>query len=483
MTATTDARQVLALRRSLGAARPSRSTVLWWLYLGVILGGLTIAMVWGSVQAALRALGPGTLAAAGPACFAACLLAAARFGLWQGPVAFSAADCAHLLTAPLARDALVAPRLRMGLLAGAGAGLALGALVVAGGVDAHDLDLTAGVAALVAAAALGVLGAALAWLVEASPRVAAVVAAGSPPALAALAGLLAAGLAGGAAREIALWSGPWGWPLLGVAHGAAGGVAGAALALVAAAAAVLPAWRRAGACPLERFVARSATTSALVAALGSYDARTAGVVRRRALSRAAAQVPSQRLPAPWLSGPARAPARRDLQYLRRAGGHTLVAAVLGGGAGAAVATGDRAWPAAGCLAAYVAAAALLEPARMEVDVPSRAALLTPWRLGRLLWLHAPVPAACLALCAIAGAAAASIAGVAAPGAALAAVVLAPPLALGATLCAALVVRRGGRVPITVLLTAMADPSGGVTVLAWLLAGPLAVVAVGSALLA
>jgi hypothetical protein len=340
-------------------------------------------------------------------------------------------------------------------------------------------------ATLAAAALLGVLAAAISWLVESSAPVGRRVARLSPVALLALGALLAAGIAGGAERDVALWSGPWGWPLLGIAHGDAAALAGAALALALAVPAAVLAWRRTGACSLERFVARSATASSIVASLGTYDMRTAGVVRRGALrgatERSSGTAP--RLPARRLRRDTFAPARRDLLYLRSSPGRVLLAAALAGGAGAACATGAVAWAAAGGVVAYVAAGVLLEPARTEVDVPGRVTLLLPWRLGHLLWLHAIVPAAFVALCAIAGAGVAALTGAGAPAAPLAALVIAVPLALLVTLAAAIVVRRGGRVPLTVILTAMSDPTGGVSVITWLLAGPMGVAAAGAILLA
>ncbi|MEA2157204.1 MAG: hypothetical protein QOE11_3344 [Solirubrobacteraceae bacterium] len=477
------ARDVLALRRSLGAPGPSRTAVLYRLYVGVLLGFVVGGTIWETLHDALARFGAGLLTEAGPACLAAGLLGAARFGLWQGPVAFSAPDCSLLLTAPLPRDDLVRPRLRAGLLGGGTLGLLTGALIAAAAAATHRASPAVAVCAVAAAALLGALATAVSWLVEASPRVATALARWSAALVVALGALLAAGLHGGGARDVALWSGPWGWPLVGVAHGTTAGVAAAALALLLAAAAITVASRAAGACPLERFVQRGRTTSSMIASLGSYDLRTTGVIRRRALgagAERARQAPLPRLPA-WLARPALAPARRGLLALRSGGARALVAAALGLGAGAGAATGRPAWAAAGCLAGYLAAAVLLEPARTEVDVPGRAALLLPFALGRLLWLHSLVPAGCLALCALAGACAAAIAGAAAPAAPLAAAELAAPVALVLTLCATLVARRGGRVPLSVIILSMADPTGGMTVVVWFLVGPLAAVTAGSVL--
>jgi hypothetical protein len=484
--AAPSARQVLALRRALGADRPTRSTVLYWIYVGALLGFVVGGTIWTTVEDALTRFGADLLIQAGPACLAAGLLAAARFGLWQGPVAFSPPDCTLLLTAPLGRAELVRPRLSAGLLAGGGAGVLVGALIVAAAVASHSASVAVGVCAAIAAALLGAVAAAASWLVEVSAPRAMALARLSPVAVVAVGALVAAGFAGGVGRDIALWSGPWGWPLLGVAHGAAAGLAGAVLALSGAAAVVLAAWRSAGDCPLERFVQRGRTSASLIASLASYDLRTTGVVRRRALAQDAdgtGRAALPRLPASRLGRPVLAPARRDLLYLRASGARSLVAVALGTGAGASAATGEIKWAAAACLAGYGAAATLLEPARTEVDVPGRAALLLPWPLGRLLWLHAPVPAGCLALCAIAAACITTVAGAAAPAAPFAAIVLAAPVALVLTLCAALVTRRGGRVPLSVIAASMADPTGGMTVVIWLLTGPIAATLAGSILLA
>jgi hypothetical protein len=480
------ARQALALRRALGADRPTRSAVLYRFYVAVLLGFVLGATVWGTVRAALAQFGAAPLTEIGPACLAAGLLGVARFGLWQGPVAFSAPDCSLLLMAPIERAELVRPRLAVGLLGGGVAGLLVGGLIAAAAVATHRAGLEVALGAALAATLLGTAAAALSWLVEASPPVATGLARLSPATVVTVGAVLAAGLAGGVGRDVALWSGPWGWPLLGVAHGAAAGLAGSGLALVVATALTLIAWRAAGACPLERFLQRGRTSASLIASLASYDLRTTGVVRRHALRGATEGVrrpASSRLPASWLDGPGLAPARRDLLQLRAGSSRALLAVALGLGAGAGAATGEPARAAAGCLAGYLAAAVLLEPARTEVDAPGRAAVMLPWPLGRLLWLHAPVPAGCLALCAIAGVCIATIAGAAAPAAPLAAFVLAAPLALVLTLCATLVARRGGRVPLAVIAASMADPSGGVTVLTWLLTGPIAGMLAGSLLIA
>jgi hypothetical protein len=480
------ARQALALRRALGADRPTRSAVLYRVYVAVLLGFALGATVWGTVRAALAQFGAEPLTEIGPACLAAGLLGAARLGLWQGPVAFSAPDCSLLLTAPLERAQLVRPRLAAGLLGGSAAGLLVGGLIAASAVATHRADLEVALGAVLAATLLGTVAAAVSWLVEASPSVAIGLARVSPAAVVAVGALLAAGLAGGLGRDVALWSGPWGWPLLGVAHGAAAGLAASGLALVVAAALTLTAWRAAGACPLERFLERGQTSASLIASLASYDLRTTGVVRRQALragTDGVGRAAAPRLPAAWLGRPRLAPARRDLLQLRGVNSRAILAVALALGAGAGGATGELAWAAAGCLAGYLAAAVLLEPARTEVDAPGRAAVLLPWPLGRLLWLHALVPAGCVALCAIAGACIATIAGAAAPAAPLASLVLAAPIALVLTLCATLVARRGGRVPLAVIAASMADPTGGVGVLAWLLTGPIAGTLGGSLLIA
>jgi hypothetical protein len=479
------ARQVLALRRALGADPPARSAVLYRAYVAVLLGFVVSAMVWGTVRGALAQFGAESLTEVGPACLAAGLLGVARFGLWQGPVVFSPPDCSLLLTAPLERAELVRPRLAAGLIVGGAAGLLVGVLIAAAAAT-HRADLEVAVGAALAAALLGALAAALSWLVEASAPVATRLARVSPVAVVAVGALVVAGLSGGLGRDVALWSGPWGWPLLGVAHGSAAGLAGSGLALVVATPVMLMAWRAAGACPLERFLQRGRTSASLIAALASYDLRSAGVVRRHALGRGTERVRpagSPRLAAAWLGRPALAPARRDLLQLRATSARAFVATALGLGAGAGAVTGELAWTAAGCLAGYLAAAVLLEPARTEVDAPGRAAVLLPWPLGRLLWLHALVPAGWLALCAIVGACVATIAGAAAPAAPLAAGVLAVPLALVLTLCAALVARRGGRVPLAVIVASMADPTGGMTVVVWLLTGPIAGTLAGSLLIA
>ncbi|MGH2914033.1 MAG: hypothetical protein ACRDMX_03510 [Solirubrobacteraceae bacterium] len=205
-----------AARRLLGARRARRRLTAYQIYVTVIfcavfgaLGGRAIAV---AVAGGLTIV---QVAAFGPAVLALALLAGARFGVWQGPVSFRAADVALLLTAPLAIDALVRPKLDRSLAVGAGAGILIAGVVlvlVVSGAGAHPGAVRA--AAWVASlAAFTVLVTAVSWLVESSRRLAVLVRRFSPLAVALAGALLAAGLAGSAGRLAGFWSGPWGWTI------------------------------------------------------------------------------------------------------------------------------------------------------------------------------------------------------------------------------------------------------------------------------
>jgi hypothetical protein len=121
--------------------------------------------------------------------------------------------------------------------------------------------------------------------------------------------------------------------------------------------------------------------------------------------------------------------------------------------------------AAAMLAGYAAPARMLWPLRAELDVPDRTRVLLRPPIGRIILEHTLVPAAVTAAGATLGVAGVALAGGASVATALVAVALAPLL----TLCAAMSARRGGRLPQSLLVTAMAaDPTGGAsTVLTWI----------------
>jgi hypothetical protein len=92
-----------------------------------------------------------------------------RYATWQGPVVFSRADVAFLLSAPIPRTRLVRGALARGCAAGMllGAALGLSVFVVLGSrLDAEGLPLLA--ACVGSLGALGLLVASLAWHVERS---------------------------------------------------------------------------------------------------------------------------------------------------------------------------------------------------------------------------------------------------------------------------------------------------------------------------
>ena len=175
----------------------------------------------------------------------------------------------------------------------------------------------------------------------------------------------------------------------------------------------------------------------------------------------------------------RVPAWHGLLALRRAGGRAPLALLaMTGGAALVVADQGLVPVAAGALVAYLGAAALLEPARVEVDAPGRAGLPSRGRSAACC--------GCTAGCRSRGCRRRRSrarrspwsSGAAPPAAGAAALVLAGPAALAVVGCALQSARRGGRVPLQVLVAATADPSGGGALISWFALWPgLAVAAV------
>jgi hypothetical protein len=120
---------------------------------------------------------------------------------------------------------------------------------------------------------------------------------------------------------------------------------------------------------------------------------------------------------------------------------------------------------------------MLWPLRAELDVPERTRILLRPRLGRILLEHALVPVVVTTTAAALAVAACAVAGTPLAAVALLAVAVAPVL----TLCAAMSARREGRLPISVLATAIAvDPSGGAAaVVAWLTFWPALAATLGA----
>ncbi|MCW3015673.1 MAG: hypothetical protein JWO02_2765 [Solirubrobacterales bacterium] len=409
----------------------------------------------------------------GPALVLLGLVVTARWGAYQGPVVYAVADVAHLLGAPLNRRALAARRLAQALAAGALVGAVLGSIAVIG-LAGHGRGIAAprAVGLVGGLAAVGVIAVAAAWSVQSSDGVERSL---GPLTWLALAAAVALGTLGDqhpGVLSAELWSGPWGWataPVRASQWPLALLLLGATAVLAAAAALV-----RCGRCPTERHLRRAEARAGAVASLAAFDARST----RRALSRVTARG------APRATGALRWSVRRSLVLLlawrgatalRRTPGRAAEALVLGGaGTALLLVTADRPTAAlAGGLLLYVAATRLLEPMREEIDAPGRTRILLRAAWGRILFAHAVLPAALLAVIALLSVAACTATGsLAAPGGALAVTAL-----LGvptATLAAALSARRGGRLPTSVLSMAGADASGagGFLVVGWLLLWPL-----------
>jgi hypothetical protein len=448
-------------------------------------------LLYGTVTSTAKVvLTPEALVGWGPALGLVALLLGVRWGAVQGPVVYTVADVAQLLGAPLPRRELGSGRLLRSVAIGAVAGALIGACATVGLSSARPGIDTAQALGLVAGLALGgVLAVAGGWAVQSSARCERAVRRATWPLLAAAAGLAWAAQASDAGREVALWSGPWGWalqPVAGVAQARWVAML-AVLAAIALTAATL-ALRRCGHCPTERHFDRAQARSGAVASLASFDARTA----RRSLaavgggsSKAARRRARPRLRAA-LARPAGhidlAVVWRDVIVTLRARERLLQAVVLAGGGTALAVVDERPLPVlAGALVTYVGAALLLEPLRAETDAPNRARALLRARFGRVLMSHAIVPALVVtvagALAAVAAAIAGELAGDHGAACALAAVAAGPVI----TLCAALSARRGGRLPLSVLSLATAgDPSGGMGVIVgWLVLWPTVAVVLGA----
>ncbi len=462
------------------ALRPS----LYQVYVTVV--GIAICgVLTGHVIAS--AVGPGlsaqTLGRWGPGVALLVLLTAVRSGAWQGPVAFSPADVAFLLAAPIALIDLVRPRLGRVLAAGGVLGLLAGAVVVlasATGFSGAGAARTIGV--LVAFTSLGLVAVAGSWLVERSLRLTRyALAAGIPVAMLAAA-LVGVGSIVPGGREVAIWSGPWGWALAPLA-GTSGWPLAVALEALLAALTVGLALRRSASAHTERFLAQAQTRARISASVLSLDSRSAALAGRTATG-GGPHGPSPRGALSRLRARSRVrvprPRRSALTLLWRdalaatrapsriAWGLALCAA----GTLEAVTHPGRPLPALiAALAMYVAAGRLLEPLRVEVDAPETSRLLLSWEFGRVLVAHCVLPV--ILLLGAASAAIVVIVGAGGAGVAVLAViptVLAPVLCC-AVLCVALAARRGGRVGDSVLMrvlsSATMDPMGGVSAIVWL----------------
>jgi hypothetical protein len=488
----------VALARA--AARPGslRDVRAWWrgvhppaslgsrldvLYMAAISAAILGAMAYGTASTALaQVVTPATLAVYAPALALLVLVAVAHWGVYQGPVAFTVADVMYLLGAPLSRRALGVRSLAKALLGGVVAGALLAAVVLVGlGGGHHHVDPVRAVAFAAGLADLLLIGVAAAWAVQRSSTVERLLRRGTWVAGVAAVALVVAANAGGTARDVADWSGPWGWVVRaegGAAPGAwaAALAAATALALLAAAAAL----RTCGTAPAERHLHRAEARAAALASLFSFDARGArqaiGTVGARPATRTGGVPRLWRLAA--RTGPTRRTtavvAWRDAVSVSAVPGRAVEAVALSAAGTAVMVLNTTRFLAlaAGGLIVYAGAARMLWPLRGELDVPARMTVLLRPRPGRVLLAHATVPAVATVAAAVLGVAGCAVAG-ALPGrggsVALAAVAAAVPI----TLCAALSARRGGRLPQTLVMRAVgADPTGGgAAVIGWLLLWP------------
>jgi hypothetical protein len=419
-------------------------------YTAAITVAILGAVAYGTAGSALaEILTPARLEAFGPAAALAALVLIARWGAYQGPVVFTVADVAFLLGAPLPRRGLTARRLALALATGMAGGAAVAAVLIVGlAGEGRGIAGADAVALSVGVAELGALGVAAAWAVERSARWERAVWWATWPAI---------GTA--VALGVAAPSGPW---LVGL------GVLTVATAVVA-----VITLRHCAHCSAERHLRRAEARQSAVASLAVFDFRTArrsleATARRASAGRGTRGRPL-RLPAvPW----------RDVASAVRAPGRVAEAGLLAAAAAAvSVREADRPLVvAAAMLAGYAAPARMLWPLRAELDVPDRTRVMLRPPIGRVILEHTLVPAAVTSIGATVGVAVVAGAGEASAATALVAVALAPLL----TLCATMSSRRGGRLPQTLLVTAMADPTGGgATVLTWVAWWPSMAVALGA----
>ena len=446
-------------------------------YSVAVVAGIVGALAYGTASSTLAEVAtPQRLATFGPSLGLAALLAATQWGAYQGPVVFSIADVAFLLGAPLPRRGLATRRLVHALAGGAAAGAAVGCAAIIG-LAGKSRGISGATAAglAVGLAELAMLGVAGAWAVERSARCERATRRFVWP-IAAVAVALAAGSgASPVGREVALWSGPWGWAMqpaagAGVSQWLAALVALTLVAAIAARAAI----RDGGNAPAERHVDRAEARVSAVASLASFDARTA----RRALERVGAPASGRpgaalrrpraaRLAVPW----------RDVASALRTPGRVFEAAALaGGGTVLALLNTDRPIAvAAAMFVVYFGASRMLWPLRAELDVPTRTRVLLRPSIGRVLLAHMIVPASVTTGAAVLAAACSALATHAAA-AALATVAVVPMV----TACAGMSARRRGKLPPSLFAMSAADPTGGGgAILTWLIFWPTVAAILGA----
>jgi hypothetical protein len=182
-------------------------------YLTLLLAGIFGSLAWHQLSELIGgSLAVHELLVFGPVVLMLVSLAAARFGTWQGPVAFSIADVAFILSAPIAVGDVVRPKLDVGLAIGAAIGaVAAGFALLLMSIGSAKLAPAASACGVVGLTSLGVLLTAASWLVQSSRSAGRGVRRASPFVLLAAGALLWAASSGAAGRTVAVWSGPWGW--------------------------------------------------------------------------------------------------------------------------------------------------------------------------------------------------------------------------------------------------------------------------------
>jgi hypothetical protein len=455
------------LREHRRRRRPSLFTVylavLVVVFAGIFAHHLLATIVGGGLSRA-------TVAGAGPAILALVLVGVLRIGVWQGPVSFLVADVRLLLTAPLSIVTLVRPKLDHAMAAGAAAGalLAVAAVLLsAGGVGAVGAARTVG--AVAGLAAFGALAVAAGWLVESSRPVARGVSRAGPLLVLTAAALLVS-VAGAVGRDIAMWSGPWGWSLAAL-DGRPGWPAATGLALLAAALVCGLARRRTAATGAEAFLDRAQTRSSLGAATFTLDYRGAALVQRQAAAQGRV-ARHRRVPRP--RSPRAAILWRDALALVASPSRALTGGLLGAAAVVeAVTHPGRGLPAVvAAVALYAGAALLSEPLRIDVDRPDRSRLLLSRSFAQVLVAHCVLPTAVLSAAGALALAGLVLAGTAGPAALALVVSLLVPACAVAVLCASLASRRGGRIGPELLARILSlDPSSPIVLLAVLWLAP------------
>ncbi|NJQ03129.1 DUF6297 family protein [Streptomyces zingiberis] len=419
---------------------------------------------------------PSALRAVLPAVLATVVLLPAERARWQGPVLLEPAALSWLLPQPVLRRALLLPRFVTASVTatviGAAAGAVAGFLLHALGAGSWWAATCAGAGA---GAVAGFAGTALATSVQrhsgtGSRHVASIRRTGWTVAAALWLLAAAAPVVGSWATWAVLWSGPWGWATLPPAAVAGEVPAGAGWAGAVLSALVLTAAGRAGAESAARIPARvlraQADTALRVrASLYSLDLRQARAAVRATSSRTVR--PTVRLPLPrrrWLLVP-----WRDATALLRSPGRPAWAAVWAAVAvvplcldGAPLAVVLMTLP-----SGYLAAAHLVEPARLESD-DARCSAHLPWPARVLALWHGVVPAAGLLTLFLLGGSVAAVAGLWSDR------LLVLPVLVPALVGAALVSAYRGVVPAHLMVgsaTPLGD-TGPLAALVWQVRGPL-----------